>query len=142
MDMFTTQKRSRIMASIQSRNTRPEIIVRRFLFSRGFRFRLHDRKLPGSPDIILPKYRTVIFINGCFWHGHEGCHLYRLPKTNTDFWEAKIMRNRQRDHRDMLLLQEKGWKVLVVWECEIRARKLQRMETLEGLVNEIWSIDL
>ena len=108
------------MAAIKGKDTKPEMIVRKYLFSRGLRYRLHVKKLPGSPDIVLPKYKTVIFVDGCFWHGHEGCRHYRLPKTNTDFWRTKIERNISRDIRTEAELTLLGWSVIRVWECEVR----------------------
>ncbi len=124
------------MGAIKSRNTRPEMLVRRYLFRQGFRYRVNDRRLPGSPDLVLPKYRTVVFVNGCFWHGHD-CPKFHLPHTNRSFWQAKIVRNKERDARVASELDAMGWKVIIVWECEL-ATKEQRMLTLSGLVNEIW----
>ena len=119
-DVLTSEQRSRCMAAIKGKDTKPEMIVRKYLFSRGLRYRLHVKKLPGSPDIVLPKYKTVIFVDGCFWHGHEGCRHYRLPKTNTDFWRTKIERNISRDIRTEAELTLLGWSVIRVWECEVR----------------------
>ena len=120
-DTMTPEQRSRCMAAIKGKDTKPEMIVRRYLFSRGLRFRVQVRKLPGNPDIVLPKYKTVIFVNGCFWHGHEGCKHFRLPKSNVDFWKNKIDNNIARDIRTEAELKSLGWRVLRVWECEIRA---------------------
>lgn len=125
-----------MMARIRAKDTRPELMVRRYLFHRGFRFRIHDGRLPGSPDIVLPRYRTVIFVHGCFWHGHEGCAAFRLPKTHVEFWEDKIKRNRIRDAAHAERLGELSWRVLTVWECELRTKKLAEA-TLGGLVTEI-----
>lgn len=108
------------MAAIKGKDTKPELLVRRYLFSRGLRFRIHVRKLPGNPDIVLPKYKTVIFVNGCFWHGHSGCRYFRLPKSNVRFWEDKINRNRARDERTTAQLEEMGWRVFRIWECELK----------------------
>ena len=108
------------MAAIKGKDTKPELIVRKYLFSRGLRFRIQVRKLPGRPDIVLPKYKTVIFVDGCFWHGHEGCKYYRLPKSNIEFWKAKIERNTARDARNEAELRSQGWRVLRVWECDVR----------------------
>lgn len=119
------------MAAIHSRDTKPEMIVRRYLWSRGFRYRLSHPRLPGHPDIVLRKYRTVIFVNGCFWHGHEGCKSFRLPKTNTGFWQAKIERNRERDTEERRTLASMGWHSVVVWECELKAKVRER--TLQAL---------
>ena len=118
-DVMTPEQRSRCMAAIKGKDTKPEMIVRKYLFSRGLRFRVQVRKLPGNPDIVLPKYKTVIFVNGCFWHGHEGCRYFRLPKSNVEFWEEKIERNVARDFRNEAELKALGWRVVRVWECEI-----------------------
>jgi len=112
--------RSAMMSRIGPKDTKPEMMVRKGLHRRGFRYRLHRRDLPGKPDIVLPKHRAVIFIHGCFWHGHEGCHYFRIPKTNTDFWQAKIGRNRERDAAVRQHLVESRWRVLTVWECATR----------------------
>ena len=108
------------MASIKSKNTKPEVIVRKFLFAHGFRFRINVKKLPGTPDIVLKKYRTCIFVNGCFWHGHEGCKYFVPPKTNTEFWYAKFRYNQERDARNYQKIRDLGWRILIIWECEIR----------------------
>lgn len=136
MDVLSREKRSQIMASVKSSDTKPEMLVRRYLHAHGFRYGLHNRKLPGSPDIVLRKYKTVIFINGCFWHGHEGCKYYRLPKSNIEFWQTKIERNRQRDVETIEALKAKGWRVITIWECELR-NIAQRGETLIQLVKDI-----
>jgi len=109
------------MQAIRSKNTRPEIVLRKLLFSRGFRFRLHVGSLPGRPDIVLPKFRVAIFVQGCFWHGHN-CYLFKLPRTRTAFWEKKIGQNRIRDRRDAEALHRAGWRVLSVWECALKGR--------------------
>lgn len=132
----TPAQRSQNMAAIHSKNTRPEILVRKYLWGRGFRFRLHDRRLPGSPDLVLPRFRTCIFVNGCFWHGHTGCPSFRLPKTNTQFWADKISRNRLRDARNIALLHHLGWYTITVWECQLR-HKDQRLSTLEFLESQL-----
>lgn len=131
-DVMTPEQRSRCMAAIRGKDTKPEMIVRRYLFSRGLRFRVQVRKLPGNPDIVLPKYRTVIFVNGCFWHGHEGCRYYRLPKSNIEFWEQKIKNNVARDVRNENELKSLGWRVIRVWECDIK-RVAGREEYLQSL---------
>lgn len=131
-DVMTPEQRSRCMAAIKGKDTKPEMIVRKYLFSRGLRYRVNDRKLPGSPDIVLRKYKTVVFIDGCFWHGHEGCRYYRLPKTNTDFWKHKIYMNMARDYAANVDLELVGWRVIRVWECDIRT-KAKREATLERL---------
>lgn len=120
MDRISTEARSRNMARVRSRDTKPEVKIRSLLHRLGFRFRLCDKSLPGKPDIVLKKYKTVIFVNGCFWHHHENCRDSSLPKTNTDFWEKKINSNVERDRRNKEKLIESGWRVLVIWECEIR----------------------
>ena len=117
--MTTSAQRSYNMSRIRSRNTTPERTVRRELWSRGYRYRLNDRRLPGSPDIVLPKYRAVIFINGCFWHGHRGCTKYVEPKTNAGFWKEKIARNIARDELNAQRLDTLAWTVITVWECEL-----------------------
>ena len=124
------------MAAIKGKDTKPEMIVRKYLFSRGLRYRVNNRKLPGSPDIVLKKYKTVVFIDGCFWHGHEGCKYYRLPKTNIDFWRHKIVMNIARDYANSVDLRLAGWKVIRVWECDIKT-KAKRDKTLERLYQEI-----
>ena len=133
---MTPEQRSRCMAAVKGKDTKPEMIVRRYLFSRGLRYRVNNRKLPGSPDIVLKKYKTVVFIDGCFWHGHEGCKYYRLPKTNVDFWRHKIAMNIARDYANGVYLRLVGWRVIRVWECEIKT-KTKREETLESLYQEI-----
>ena len=135
-DVMTPEQRSRCMAAIKGKDTKPEMIVRKYLFSRGLRYRVNNRKLPGSPDIVLKKYKTVVFIDGCFWHGHEGCKYYRLPKTNVDFWRHKIAMNIARDYANGVDLRLAGWKVIRVWECDIKT-KAKREETLERLYHEI-----
>ncbi len=133
---MTPEQRSRCMAAIKGKDTKPEKIVRKYLFSRGLRYRVNNRKLPGSPDIVLKKYKTVVFIDGCFWHGHEGCKYYRLPKTNVDFWRHKIAMNIARDYANCVDLRLAGWKVIRVWECDIKT-KVNREATLESLYQEI-----
>ena len=135
-DIMTPEQRSRCMSAIKGKDTKPEMIVRKYLFSKGLRYRLHVRSLPGNPDIVLPKYKTVIFINGCFWHGHEGCKFYRLPKSNVEFWESKIINNKNRDVLNEIKLEELGWRVIRIWECEIR-RVQDRNQSLEKLYNQI-----
>ena len=110
-----------MMSGIRGTNTKPELIIRRGLHAEGFRYRLHDQRLPGRPDLVFPKYRAVIFVHGCFWHGHD-CHLFKWPKTRKDFWKTKITRNRLVDDRAVLALQKAGWRICVVWECAIKGR--------------------
>lgn len=119
MDRISPEHRSWNMSRISSKNTRPEILVRSFLHKAGFRFRLHDKRLPGHPDIILPKYKTVIFVHGCFWHRHKACQYAYIPKTRVNFWEEKFKINIARDNRNQSELGALGWKVLVIWECEL-----------------------
>ena len=114
-----SEQRSRNMSAIKSKNTKPEIAVRKLLHSMGYRFRLHSKGLPGSPDIVLPKYKTLIFVHGCFWHRHENCKYASTPKTRQEFWEAKFRENINRDKLNQENLSSKGWKIIVVWECEI-----------------------
>ncbi|MDE6020226.1 MAG: very short patch repair endonuclease [Ruminococcus sp.] len=135
-DTMTPEQRHRCMAAIKGKDTKPEMIVRKYLFSRGLRYRVNNRKLPGSPDIVLKKYKTVIFVDGCFWHAHRGCKYYRLPKTNVDFWRAKIARNIARDYVNNVDLELAGWKVIRVWECEIRP-VAGRQEYLDKLYEKI-----
>jgi DNA mismatch endonuclease (patch repair protein) len=124
------------MSRIRGKDTKPEILVRKGLFARGFRFRLQDRKLPGKPDIILPKYRVAILVNGCFWHGHKGCRYATRPKSNIEFWDAKIARNRHRDEVTEAHLMALGWTVLTVWECELRNSEKAK-EGLDDLAQKI-----
>jgi len=119
-DRVSRKKRSEMMSRIRSKNTKPEILVRKWLHKQGFRFRLHQKDLPGKPDIVLPKYRTVIFVHGCFWHRHPGCKRTTTPSTNTEFWEEKFRKNVDRDVRNRETLEALGWKVIVVWECEVK----------------------
>lgn len=116
------------MSRIKGKNTKPEMLVRKFLFSKGFRYRLHDSKLPGKPDIILPKYKTVIFVHGCFWHGHEGCKYYVVPKTRAEWWLNKINGNIANDKKKRFALKKAGWKVIHVWECELKPLKIREAE--------------
>ncbi len=128
-DIVTPEVRSRMMSGIRSRNTKPELLVRRGLHARGFRFRLHDRRLPGVPDLVFPRYRSVIFTHGCFWHGHE-CQLFRWPASNTEFWRNKIERNRAVDERSLTLLRDSGWRVMHVWECAVRGRQQRPVDDI------------
>ena len=140
MDKLTKEQRHHCMASIRGKNTGPEIMVRKFLFSRGFRCRLNHPRLPGHPDIVMRKYRTCIFVNGCFWHGHDNCRYFVLPKTNTEFWKAKIERNRARDIEEQRKLASMGWHCITVWECQLKPAV--RKQTLESLVYTLNSIYL
>ena len=120
MDVHTAEQRHYNMSMIHGKDTKPEVLIRRYLFSRGLRFRKNDKRLPGHPDIVFPKYRTVVFVNGCFWHGHEGCRYFVWPKTNEVFWRNKILSNKKRDIQNNRNLSELGWKVITVWECELK----------------------
>ena len=135
MDVHNKETRSYNMACIKGQDTKPEEIVRKYLFSQGFRYRKNDRRLPGTPDLVLSKYKTVVFINGCFWHGHEGCKYFVWPKNNADFWKNKIVQNIERDKRDLLILKNLGWRVIVIWECSLRRNVC--LETLEQLSKSI-----
>ncbi|MDP2724322.1 MAG: very short patch repair endonuclease [Bacteroidales bacterium] len=122
-DVHNKITRSYNMSMVKGKNTKPEIIVRKYLHSNGYRYRLHDVKLPGKPDIVLPKYKTVIFVNGCFWHGHENCKYFVNPKTRTDWWLNKINDTRKRDEHKTEALLNLGWKVYVIWDCQLKAEK-------------------
>jgi DNA mismatch endonuclease (patch repair protein) len=135
MDRLTPEERSRHMKKIKGKDTKPEMIVRKFLHANGFRFRLHDKSLPGRPDIKLSKYKTAIFIHGCFWHGHQDCHIYQMPKTRIEFWKNKIDNNIVRDKRNLEALEQAGWKVIVIWECQLKATK--RTIELQSLINTL-----
>ena len=131
VDIVTAEKRSAMMAGIRSKNTKPEVHVRKLLHAMGFRFRLHRKDLPGHPDIVLPKYRTAIFVNGCYWHGHENCRLFRLPKSRTEFWTKKISANRERDACNFNKLTAYGWRIIVIWECAIPPKVRKDLPDLE-----------
>lgn len=125
-DIYSKFKRSSIMSKISGKDTKPEIIIRKALFAKGFRYRINYKNLPGKPDIVLLKYKTVIFINGCFWHGHN-CKASKLPQTNVDFWEKKISSNVERDKRNVKDLIDLGWNVIIVWECEIKKKNMDNL---------------
>jgi len=122
------------MSGIRSKDTRPEMIVRRALHARGFRYRIHVKDLPGKPDLVLPRYKSVIFVHGCFWHGHD-CHLFKMPGTRTEFWQAKIQKNRANDAKAKTALVALGWRVLEVWECDLRATKKQGYEPVVAKIS-------
>lgn len=122
VDIVSSEARSRMMSGIKGKDTKPEILVRQLLHRAGYRFRLHRKDLPGRPDLVLSRYNTALFVNGCFWHGHEDCHLFRLPKSRQDFWEVKISGNKARDLRKQTELFELGWRVGVVWECTLKGK--------------------
>ena len=123
------------MAAIKGKDTKPEMIVRKFLFAHGFRYRLHDKRLPGKPDIVLPKYKTVIFIHGCFWHRHQNCKYFVVPKTRTEWWLNKINGNVANDKKVRSSLKKDGWKIITIWECELKPRKITT--TLQKLIQKI-----
>ena len=128
-DVHSAKTRSYNMSQIKGKNTKPEIIVRRFLFSKGFRYRVNDKRYPGHPDIVLPKYKTAIFINGCFWHVHKGCKYFVWPQNNSSFWETKLLSNSERDRKNYEKLISIGWKVIIIWECELRnGQKEERLK--------------
>lgn len=131
VNVVVSPLRSKTMRAIRSSGTRPELIVRKYLWAHGFRYRLNDARLPGRPDLVLRKYRTCVFVNGCFWHGHAGCRYFTMPKTNTDFWQKKITRNRERDRLELARLAGMGWHTVTVWECELKPKK--RESTLRSL---------
>lgn len=122
VDIVDANTRSRMMAGIKGKDTKPEIFIRKALFRKGYRYRIHNKALPGSPDIVMAKYGVAIQIHGCYWHGHENCHLFRLPKSRTEFWEKKISGNKARDTEKKLRLLDKGWRVLTIWECAIKGK--------------------
>lgn len=138
-DIMTKQQRHDCMAAVKGKDTKPEMLVRRYLHGLGYRYGLHNRKLPGSPDLVLRRLKTVIFIHGCFWHGHVGCKYYRLPKSNIDFWQTKIDRNRKRDAEVEAKLNSMGWRVLTVWECDLK-NKERRERTLSDLAKTLFHI--
>lgn len=135
MDNHSKKARSYNMSRIRSTNTKPEETVRKFIFSKGFRYRKNVRKLPGSPDIVLSKYRTAIFVNGCFWHMHEGCSRFAMPSSNQDYWRKKLVGNKERDKINIRKLISSGWNVIVVWECELKKDRAD--ERLNALADEI-----
>lgn len=138
-DVHTPEARRRNMAAIRSTDTKPEVWLRKQLFSRGFRFRKNVKSLPGKPDIVLSKYKAIILVNGCFWHGH-GCYLFKIPKTRTEFWLEKINGNQERDRKNIKKLEEAGWRVLVVWECGIKGRcRLTEAELAEQIISWLTS---
>jgi len=134
-DVHEPEVRSYNMSRIRSKDTKPELLVRKFLFKNGFRYRLHIKDLPGKPDIVLPKYKTVIFVNGCFWHYHKGCRYFVLPKTRTEWWLKKVKDTSLRDKAAEIALQVQGWKVILVWECDLKPAN--RDNTLSNLISEI-----
>jgi DNA mismatch endonuclease (patch repair protein) len=150
MDKLSTQQRHKNMAAIHSKNTKPEMIVRRWLWSHGYRYRLNVKSVPGKPDIVMRRFRTAIFVNGCFWHGHgvslniehgpltiESSACCKIPKTNREFWVKKITRNQERDQQNYRILQENGWHTIVIWECQLKPKLLeQTMQQVERQLNK------
>ena len=136
----TSPQRHANMAAILGKDTKPEMVVRRYLWGHGFRYRLNHPRLPGKPDIVMRKYRTCIFVNGCFWHGHEGCRYYTIPKTNTEFWVNKVKRNKERDLKVQYELAAMGWHSITIWECELKPVK--REDTLKSLAYTLSKIFL
>jgi DNA mismatch endonuclease, patch repair protein len=132
-DVHNKETRSYNMSQIKGKNTKPEMLVRKFLHANGFRYRLHVKDLPGKPDIVLPKYKTVIFVHGCFWHGHEGCRYFVVPKTRTEWWLKKINSNISNDNKALMALQKKGWKIITLWECELKPTIIEK--TLASLMS-------
>ena len=137
-DIVDGETRSRMMAGIKSANTQPEITIRKALHARGFRYRLHPRNVPGKPDMVFPRYQVALFVNGCFWHGHD-CHLFRLPGTRTEFWAAKIGRNRQRDLEVRRELCETSWRALTIWECSVKGKEAREIDSVVAEV-EMWLV--
>ena len=125
-DVHSKETRSYTMSQIKGRNTKPEMLVRKFLHAQGFRYKLHDKTLPGKPDIVLPKYKTVIFIHGCFWHGHKDCKYYIVPKTRTEWWLQKINGNIANDDKALKALKKDGWKIITIWECDLKPAKVEK----------------
>ena len=136
-DVHNKKTRSYNMSQIKATNTKPELLVRKFLHAQGFRYKLHDKTLPGKPDIVLPKYKTIIFIHGCFWHGHENCKYYVVPKTRTDWWLNKINCNKTNDAKAIKALKKEGWKVIIVWECKLKPDTIEK--TLSGILQKLTS---
>ena len=142
MDKLTKEQRHHCMSAIKGKNTKPEILVRKFLFARGFRYRLNHPRLPGHPDIVLRKYKTCIFVNGCFWHKHEGCKYFVVPKTRTEFWLNKINRNQERDKEVKKQLAKMGWHSITIWECELKpSNKDKTLESLLYTLNKIFLLN-
>ncbi|MCW8952195.1 MAG: very short patch repair endonuclease [Rhodospirillales bacterium] len=145
-DVVSREVRSRMMSGIRGADTRPEMIIRQGLHRRGFRYRLHSRKLPGKPDLVFPKYTAVIFVNGCFWHGHD-CHLFKWPKTRADFWKNKISSNRSRDAANLEILRNRGWRTCIVWECALKGSSPEKLNDVMDQVswwlnNDAESLDI
>jgi len=134
-DVHEPETRSYNMSQIKATDTKPEMIVRKFLHANGFRYRVHVKDLPGKPDLVLPKYNTVIFVHGCFWHVHEGCKYFKIPQTRTEWWRKKLFGNKERDEEHFKLLTRQGWNVITIWECELKPDSAK--ETLYELISEL-----
>lgn len=134
-DVHEPETRSYNMSQVQAKDTKPEMMVRKFLHTNGFRYRLHVKDLPGKPDLVLPKYNSVIFVHGCFWHAHEGCKDFKIPKTRTEWWKNKLFGNRERDEKHVRQLKDLGWNVIVIWECELKSDIIKK--TLPELVKRL-----
>ena len=136
-DRLTPEQRHRVMSRIHGKGTKPELKVRQWLWRHGYRYRLNVKSVPGKPDIVMRRYRTAIFVNGCFWHGHDGCDKFKIPQTNVQFWQNKINRNRERDQQNYQVLHDNGWQVIVVWECQLTPKRIEEtMLQVELLLNE------
>ena len=133
-DVHSKEQRRFNMQQIKGKHTKPELLVRKYLHAQGFRYKLHDNSLPGKPDLVLPKYKTVIFIHGCFWHGHNNCRYFTIPKTRTEWWTEKIAKNKANDQKAVKQLKKEGWNVITVWECKLKPSKLE--QTLELLTRK------
>ena len=134
-DNHSKEIRSYNMSHIHAKDTKPEVLVRKYLFSKGLRFLKNDKRYPGRPDIVFPKYKTMVFVNGCFWHVHDNCPYFVIPKTNTVYWTRKLTQNKERDENNIALLSSQGWHIIVIWECELK--KNMRIITLDSLYNQI-----
>lgn len=137
-DVHETETRNYNMSRISGKDTKPEMMVRKFLHANGFRYRLHVKDLPGKPDLVLPKYNSVIFVHGCFWHAHEGCKFFKMPKSRIDYWKPKLLGNRERDKQHYLKLNELGWEIIIVWECKLKPNKFDK--TLNNLVDRLLAV--
>ncbi|MEK0314806.1 very short patch repair endonuclease [Cohnella sp. 56] len=141
-DIVSSEKRSRMMSNIRAKDTKPELILRKGLYRLGFRYRIHDKKLPGKPDIVFPRYKAVIFANGCFWHGHS-CHLFKWPSSNEEFWHKKINRNKEVDKANIEQLKKMGWRVGLVWECSLKGKhRLDSEEVIELCAQWLQTTDM
>ncbi|MHB1687810.1 MAG: very short patch repair endonuclease [Ignavibacteriaceae bacterium] len=135
MDIWDKEKRSDVMRKIKGKNTKPELILRSALFKQGYRFRIHKKDLPGKPDVFLPKYKTIIFVHGCFWHYHKNCPEGRIPSTNSKFWKEKLEKNVVKDKRHNSQLRKLGWKVIIVWECEVEKKLEKILKKIESVIH-------